>query len=128
MTCELPRCSPEVPVSGAALGAAPPPGRACWSTDRPVVLAFLGGEPAVGGILRVSWHHDTMTKNITVRLPDELAAEAEAVARAEGRSLNETVKQALAEVVERKRQNPAFKKRLRQLIEQDRELLERLAK
>ena len=69
-----------------------------------------------------------MTKHITVRLPDDLAAEAEAVARAEGRSLNETVKEALAEAVERKRRDPAFKKRLRHIIEQDRELLERLAK
>jgi predicted transcriptional regulator len=68
-----------------------------------------------------------MTKHVTVRLPDDLAAEAEAVARAEGRSLNETVKEALAEAVERKRQDPAFKKRLRKIIEQDRELLERLA-
>ncbi|MGH9165212.1 MAG: Arc family DNA-binding protein [Acidimicrobiales bacterium] len=69
-----------------------------------------------------------MTKHITVRLPDELAAEAEAVARAEGRSLNDTVKQALVEAVERKRKDPAFKRRLRQIIDQDRELLERLAK
>ncbi len=67
-----------------------------------------------------------MTKHITLRLPDDLAAEAEAVARAEGRSLNETVKEALAEAVERKRRDPAFKKRLRKIIEQDRELLERL--
>ena len=68
-----------------------------------------------------------MTKHVTGRLPDDLAAEAEAVARAESRSLNETVKEALAEAVERKRQDPAFKKRLRKIIEQDRELLERLA-
>ncbi len=69
-----------------------------------------------------------MTKNLTVRLPDELAADAEAVARAEGTSLNETIKDALAEAVERRRQDPDFKKRLRAIVEQDRELLERLAK
>ena len=69
-----------------------------------------------------------MTKNLTVRLPDELAADAEAVARAEGTSLNETIKDALAEAVERRRKDPAFKKRLRDIVEQDRELLERLAK
>jgi len=33
-----------------------------------------------------------MTKNLTVRLPHDLAADAEAVARVEGMSLNETVK------------------------------------
>jgi hypothetical protein len=69
-----------------------------------------------------------MTKNLTVRLPEDLAAAAEAVARADGTSLNETVKEALAEAVERRRKDPAFKKRLRQIIEEDRELLERLAK
>ena len=69
-----------------------------------------------------------MAKNLTVRLDDQLAADTEAVARAEGKSLNETVKEALAEAVERKRRDPAFKKRLRRIIEEDRELLERLAK
>lgn len=69
-----------------------------------------------------------MTKHLTVRLPDELAADAEAVARAEGTSLNETIKDALTEAVDRRRKDPQFKKRLREIVEQDRELLERLAK
>jgi len=60
-----------------------------------------------------------MTKHFTVRLPDDVAADAEAVARA--------IKEALVEAVDRRRKDPAFKKRLRQIIEQDRELLERLA-
>lgn len=69
-----------------------------------------------------------MSKNMTVRLDDELAADTEALARAEGKSLNETVKQALKEAVERRRQDPEFTARLRRIIEEDRELLERLAK
>lgn len=69
-----------------------------------------------------------MTKNLTVRLPDELAADAEAIARAEGISVNETIKEALVEAIERRRNDPKFKKRIRDIIEQDRELLERLAK
>lgn len=69
-----------------------------------------------------------MAKNLTVRLGDELAADVEAIARAEGKSLNETVRQALAEAVEHRRRDPQFKARLRQIIEEDRELLERLAK
>lgn len=73
-------------------------------------------------------YHDTMAKNLTVRLDDQLAADTEAIARAEGTSLNETVKQALSEAVERRRNDPEFKKRLRRIIEEDRELLERLAK
>ena len=76
----------------------------------------------------MSWYHDTMTKNLTVRLDAELAADTEALARAEGKSLNETVRQALKEAVERRRQDPEFKTRLRRIIEEDRELLERLAK
>jgi hypothetical protein len=69
-----------------------------------------------------------MAKNLTVRLDDDLAADTEALARAEGKSLNETVKLALSEAVERRRSDPAFTDRVRRIIEQDRELLERLAK
>jgi predicted transcriptional regulator len=69
-----------------------------------------------------------MAKNLTVRLDDELAADTEALARAEGTSLNETVKQALIAAVERRRNDPEFKARLRRIIDEDRELLERLAK
>ena len=59
---------------------------------------------------------------------DQLAADAEAIARADGVSLNETVKQVLSEAVERRRKDPEFKARLRRIIEEDRELLDRLAK
>jgi len=69
-----------------------------------------------------------MAKNLTVRLDDDLAADTEALARAEGQSLNETVKVALREAVARRQQDPAFRRRVRQIIEEDRELLERLAK
>jgi predicted transcriptional regulator len=69
-----------------------------------------------------------MTKNMTVRLPDDLAADAEALARVEGKSVNETIKDALTEAVERKRRDPKFKARVRKIINEDRELLERLAR
>jgi predicted transcriptional regulator len=69
-----------------------------------------------------------MPKNLTIRLDDELAADTEALARAEGNSLNETVKIALREAVERRQKDPAFRQRVRQIIDEDRELLERLAK
>ncbi len=74
-----------------------------------------------------AWYHGTMTKNLTVRLDDQLAADMEAVARAEGLSINETIKQALRESIDKRRQDPEFKSRLRRIIEEDRELLERLA-
>jgi len=76
----------------------------------------------------VACYHDDMAKNLTVRLDDDLAADTEALARAEGKSLNETVKQALREAVERRQKDPAFRRRVRQIIEEDRELLERLAR
>ena len=69
-----------------------------------------------------------MPKNLTVRLDDDLAADTEALARAEGQSLNETVKTALREAVERRRRDPAFAARVKRIIEEDRELLERLSK
>jgi predicted transcriptional regulator len=75
-----------------------------------------------------AWYHDAMAKNLTVRLDDDLAADTEALARAEGTSLNETVKQALREAVERRQKDPAFQRRIRRIIEEDRELLERLAR
>lgn len=50
------------------------------------------------------------------------------MARAEGQSINETVKQALKEAVQRRRSDPKFKARVKRIIEQDRKLLERLAK
>jgi hypothetical protein len=68
-----------------------------------------------------------MTKNFTVRLPDEEATDVEALARAEGLSLNETVRKALVEAVERRRADPAFRDRVQRIIKEDRELLERLA-
>jgi predicted transcriptional regulator len=69
-----------------------------------------------------------MTKNLTVRLPDDLAADTEALARVEGKSVNETIRDALTEAVERKRRDPKFKARVRKIIDEDRELLERLAR
>jgi len=69
-----------------------------------------------------------MTKNITVRLPDELAADAEALARVQGTSINEVLCTSLRDAVEQKRNDTSFKYRLQQIIERDQELLNRLAK
>lgn len=88
-------------------------------------LAQVGGW---SGLSLGLCYHATMAKNLTVRLDDELASDTEALARAEGKSLNETVKRALAEAVQRRREDPEFKARVRRIIEEDRELLERLAK
>lgn len=63
-----------------------------------------------------------------MRLSDELAADTAAIARVDGSSVNETVKQALSEAIERRRSDPNFRARLRRIVSEDQELLERLAK
>ena len=69
-----------------------------------------------------------MTKQTTVRLPDELADEAEAVARVRGTSINTVIIDSLRAEIERVRSDKDFTDRARRLLERDRELLERLAR
>ncbi len=68
-----------------------------------------------------------MTKQTTVRLPEDLADQAEAVARVRGTSLNALIVDSLAAEVERVRSDKDFTKRARRLLERDKELLDRLA-
>ncbi len=69
-----------------------------------------------------------MTKQTTVRLPDELADEAEAVARVQGTSVNQLIIDSLTNEIERVRADEDFTSRAMRLIKRDKELLERLAK
>ena len=69
-----------------------------------------------------------MTKQTTVRLPDELADDAEAVARVKGTSVNALIVDALKNEIDRVRNDKDFTSRAQRLLERDRELLERLAK
>ena len=68
-----------------------------------------------------------MTKAMTLRLEADRAAELEAVARADGISVSDAVREAIAEHIERRRKDKAFQDRLRRMLEEDREILERLA-
>ena len=68
-----------------------------------------------------------MTKQTTVRLPKDLADDAEAIARVKGISVNALITEALKAEIERVRQDEDFTSRAKQLLERDRELLERLA-
>ena len=76
----------------------------------------------------MSRYHDAMPKQTTVRLPDELADQAEAVARIEGTSVNQLITKALAAEIEKVRADADFTSRAKKLIERDKELLERLAR
>jgi predicted transcriptional regulator len=69
-----------------------------------------------------------MTRQTTVRLPDELADEAEAVARVRGTSVNTVIIGSLRAEIERVRSDKDFTDRARKLLERDRELLDRLAR
>ena len=66
-------------------------------------------------------------KVITVRLPEELAATAELVARGRGMSVNGLVIEALTAEIARVKDDYDFMEKLRALAERDREILDRLA-
>ncbi|NLT07588.1 MAG: hypothetical protein GXY03_14960 [Solirubrobacterales bacterium] len=67
------------------------------------------------------------TKAMTLRLPADKAAELEAVARADSKSVSDTVREAIDLLIEDRRKDKAFRDRLRQMIEDDRAILDRLA-
>ena len=69
-----------------------------------------------------------MTKQTTVRLPDDLADDAEAVARVRGDSVNQLIIDSLAAEIERVRADDDFTVRAKKMLERDREILDRLAK
>jgi hypothetical protein len=69
-----------------------------------------------------------MTKQTTVRLPEDLAEEAEAVARVKGTSVNALIIESLAAEIDRVRADKDFTSRASRLLERDKELLDRLAK
>ena len=80
----------------------------------------------------VVWYLDTdmatSGKNMTLRLSSEQAEELEAVARAEGISVSEVVRDAITDHIAQKRSDEAFRDRLKTLMQRDREILERLAR
>lgn len=69
-----------------------------------------------------------MSKNMTLRLPDEQAADLEALARADGIPIAEAVRQAIAAQIEARRKDETFQARLRASIERNHVILERLAR
>ena len=68
------------------------------------------------------------SRQTTVRLPEELAAEAEAVARVQGTSVNALIVDSLATEIARVRADQDFTARAKQLLKRDKELLDRLAR
>ena len=67
-----------------------------------------------------------MTKQTTVRLPDDLADKVETVARAKGTSVNQFIIDSLVIEIDRVRKDTKFMNRVKQLAERDREILDEL--
>jgi predicted transcriptional regulator len=68
-----------------------------------------------------------MAKQTTVRLPEELAETAEAVARVKGVSVNALITESLSAEIARVKADKDFMARMSKLLERDKELLDRLA-
>lgn len=68
-----------------------------------------------------------MPKGFTVRLDDDQAEELEAVAKVEGVSVAEEIRQAITTRLAERRKDDEFRKRLRQSLEDNKRILERLA-
>lgn len=69
-----------------------------------------------------------MPKGFTVRLDDEQAQDIEAIAEVEGVSVAEEIRRAIGERIAERRKDTAFQQRLRQSLEDNQRILERLAR
>lgn len=68
------------------------------------------------------------TKVTSLRLPEHMAAELAAVARADDMPVSEAVREAIEKHIAERRADKDFQDRVKQLLEEDQELLKRLAK
>jgi class 3 adenylate cyclase len=68
------------------------------------------------------------TRALTLRLPADQAAKLEAVARADGVSVSEAVRAAIQDRIEARRTDREFQARIKRMMEEERAVLEQLAK
>jgi len=68
------------------------------------------------------------TKAMTLRMPSGTAKELEVTAKIDGVSVSEAVRSAIESHIENRREDEEFRERLRRSIEENKELLERLAR
>jgi predicted transcriptional regulator len=69
-----------------------------------------------------------MPKAMTIRLDDAQAEQLEAIAQTEGISVSQAIRDAIAALVEVRRQDAEFQERLRASIERNQRILDRLAR
>ena len=67
-------------------------------------------------------------KAMSLRLPEDKAAELAAIARADDMPVSEAVREAIDNHIAARRADKDFQKRLKRRLEEDREVLERLAR
>jgi predicted DNA-binding protein len=67
-------------------------------------------------------------KAMSLRLPEEKAAELAAIARTDDMPVSEVVREAIDNHIASRRADKDFQKRLKNRLEEDREVLERLSK
>jgi Arc/MetJ-type ribon-helix-helix transcriptional regulator len=67
------------------------------------------------------------TKVTTLRLPDFMAAEIAAVAQTDDMSVSEAVREAIEKHIDERRADKGFQQRLKKRLEEDQEILKRLA-
>ena len=68
-----------------------------------------------------------MAKQTTIRLPEDLADQVEAVARAQGISVNQLIIGALHIEIDRVKNDTESRSRVKRLVERDQRILDRLA-
>lgn len=66
-------------------------------------------------------------KAMSLRLPTELADELAAVARADGMTISDAVREAVGKHIAERRADPDFQERLKERMEETRAVMERLA-
>jgi predicted DNA-binding protein len=63
---------------------------------------------------------------MSLRLPEEQASALAAVARTDGMTISETVRESIDKHIESRRADQAFQERLKERLNEDRRVLERL--
>jgi predicted DNA-binding protein len=85
------------------------------------------GEKVVKGYMLYSDSLTMPSKAISIRLPEEMAAELAAIARTLDVPVSETIREAIEDFMTSRRSDKGFQERLRKRLEDDREILERFA-
>jgi len=67
-------------------------------------------------------------KVMSLRLPEDIAAEIAAVARADGIPVSQAIREAIENHIAARSSDKAFKERLKKRLAEDQKILERLAK